>query len=541
MACIIGIDIGSWAIKATVLQGGFNRFEVEGQYTKKVARTPLSADASAAQFRAVEALLDEIEPGERVFFGACFPIHQASMRSVSMPFTDKTQIAQTLEFEVESLVPYDLEDMVMTHRIAGTNDKGSDVIAALAPTQEVRALLISLTEAGADPKSLVIDGDLLGSCGNSGTEAIIDIGHSRTLLTISRDGATVFSRGITIGGEHLTTALADAHGIPFEEAEHRKHSTTMATRTVAQWDDDEATHGTEAPLVDGQADAEIIRGALAPLIASLRTSLIGYEDTSGHDIDRIRLTGGTSNLSQVTTLFKAEFGVSVSLLAGETGGGATPNIHVLSALLADRAAGTGSGTALELRTGEFKYRGDMANRRMLFYAGAAAVVISVIGGLGYFSYQYNATQQRLAALDTQIADTVSSVYGDGMEGLIFETPDDALLAIQERTQSTTDRIALLGSIVDGSPPVVSTLTQLSNAMPEPSTARIDVRELNLSRQNISFKAETDGYDAAANIEASLAAHQRFKRAKKGDEKKTRTGIQFTVSIPLGEAEPGEES
>jgi hypothetical protein len=70
---------------------------------------------------------------------------------------------------------------------------------------------------------------------------------------------------------------------------------------------------------------------------------------------------------------------------------------------------------------------------------------------------------------------------------------------------------------------------------------IDVRELNLSRQNISFKAETDGYDAAANIEASLAAHQRFKRAKKGDEKKTRTGIQFTVSIPLGEAEPGEES
>jgi Tfp pilus assembly PilM family ATPase len=539
MAHIIGLDIGSWAVKATVLQGGFNRFELEGQYTKRVERVEGAADIADAQFRAVEALLEEIETGDRVYFGASFPIHRASMRSVAMPFTDKTQIAQTLEFEVEALVPYDLEDMLMNHRITGLNENGSDVIAALVPKDQVRTLLKNLAEAGADPKTLIIDGDLIGSCGGSGTEAIIDLGHSRTLLTISMDGDTVFSRGISIGGKHLTDALADAHGLPFEEAEHRKHSTRMSTPAVAEWEDDEATHGTDAPPVDGQADAEIIRGALAPLIASIRTSLIGFEDASGHEIDRIRLTGGTSNLSQITTLLKVEFGVSVSLLSGEAGGG-TPNTHVISALLADRAAGIGSSNALELRKGEFKYRGDMANRRMLLMAAAAAVLLSFVGGLGYFSYQYNATLKHLAALDTQLAETVASVYDEGMEGPTFETPDEALEAIQERTRATSERIALLGSIVDGSPPVVSTLSQLSNALPEPSTARIDVRELNLSRQNISFKAETDGYDAAANIEASLAANQRFKRAKKGDEKKTRNGIQFTMSIPLGEAETGEE-
>ena len=62
----------------------------------------------------------------------------------------------------------------------------------------------------------------------------------------------------------------------------------------------------------------------------------------------------------------------------------------------------------------------------------------------------------------------------------------------------------------------------------------------MSDKSISLKAETDGYDAAANIEQSLSANQRFRRAKKGDEKKTRNGVQFTVSIPLGDEDAGEE-
>ena len=87
---------------------------------------------------------------------------------------------------------------------------------------------------------------------------------------------------------------------------------------------------------------------------------------------------------------------------------------------------------------------------------------------------------------------------------------------------------------------MATLSQLSTALPDHKTARIDVRELVVSDKSISLKAETDGYDAAANIEQSLAANERFKRAKKGDEKKTRNGIQFTVSIPLGDDDAGEE-
>jgi cell division ATPase FtsA len=338
---------------------------------------------------------------------------------------------------------------------------------------------------------------------------------------------------------HLTNALAEAHGISPQEAQNRKHSARLSTPTLAEWTDDEATQADATPPNVTGSDAEILRSALAPLIASLRTTLIGFEEQSGTDINRIHITGGSSNLVGLTTLLKAEFGVSVSVLRTGSMDTRSPNAHALSTALADRAAGLEHGSAMEFRTEQFKYRGDLASARMLALAGAAAALLGILGGIGYFAYEHSAASGRLAEVDAQIAETVAMVVGEGAD-VQFDSPDDALLLLQSRTVEATERIDLLGPIVGASPPTVATLSQLSTALPDHKTARIDVRELVVSDKSISLKAETDGYDAAANIEQSLAANERFKRAKKGDEKKTRNGIQFTVSIPLGDDDAGEE-
>jgi hypothetical protein len=68
---------------------------------------------------------------------------------------------------------------------------------------------------------------------------------------------------------------------------------------------------------------------------------------------------------------------------------------------------------------------------------------------------------------------------------------------------------------------------------------VDVNELTITSKTINLQAETDGYDAAANIESSLQANQYFKRASKGEEKKVRDGIRFSIVVPL-EDEVAEE-
>ena len=115
----------------------------------------------------------------------------------------------------------------------------------------------------------------------------------------------------------------------------------------------------------------------------------------------------------------------------------------------------------------------------------------------------------------------------------------AVAVMLERALATTERLDALSATMLGEPPTLVLLKDLSTAMPRPEEARIDVKELTISENAMSIKAETDGYDSAARIEASLQRSERFKAAAKGEEKKMGDRLVFTVTVPLddGEEEP----
>jgi len=542
MARIIGLDLGAWSVKATIMEGGFSRFDVVDRRIEAVPQDGTNPPSLETRLATAGRLLADISIDDSTLFGIAYPIDNASMRWVTMPFTDKNQIAQTLSFEVEGLVPFDLDEMVVEHRIIGSAGEGSAVLAAIVPREGLSSHINTLASGHFDPKSMVIDGDLLATHGGAGTEAIIDIGHARTVVTVARDGETVFSRAISLGGWHLTQAVAQANDVDWETAETLKHGARLSTATVAEWDDEEATQSTDPapPMARGDLTSDAIRTALTPLLASLRTTLIGFEDTSGLEIDRIRLTGGTSELDGLVTLLKTEMGVAVTTIDLETSDLGQPFAHTLSGPLAHRTAGVGATGGLELRSGDFRYRGNMANVRVIALASVATVLLGLIGTAAWFTFKYQDATAELARLDAQLAEAVATASGDPDMVLSFESPDDALTALQLQTLEASARIDLLGSIVASTPPTVTTLNHISTSLPDPKEARIDVNELTMTPQSINMKATTDGYDAAANIETALASNVRFKGARKGNEKKTSLGISFTVTIPLDNDETEED-
>ena len=76
----------------------------------------------------------------------------------------------------------------------------------------------------------------------------------------------MFSRAVSLGGWHLTQAVAKANDVDWATAETLKHGARLATATVAEWDDEEATHSTEPapPTARGDATTDAIRDALTP-------------------------------------------------------------------------------------------------------------------------------------------------------------------------------------------------------------------------------------------------------------------------------------
>jgi hypothetical protein len=142
-------------------------------------------------------------------------------------------------------------------------------------------------------------------------------------------------------------------------------------------------------------------------------------------------------------------------------------------------------------------------------------------------------------VEGQIRDSVTTSFPDVEPGRLKDI-GTAISIMQGKTLLVTSRVDALGPALLGQPPMLTLLKDLSDAMPPAKEARIDIRELTLSEAAASFTAETDGYEAAAKIEASLQRKSRFKRAAKGEEKKVGEGVSFSLTIPLKESSESEE-
>jgi hypothetical protein len=262
------------------------------------------------------------------------------------------------------------------------------------------------------------------------------------------------------------------------------------------------------------------------------------------EIEEVLATGGLSAQPGLAALLSAELGVPVRLVPppeparGREDGGC----FALATALARYAAGEARGPFLELRQGDLAHHSALqVLRSLVAYGGAAAVFFALAMGVVAITQQ-RSLAGRIGEVEAQIAQAVAASFPETDPGILAD-PTMAVAIMQEETLGTTERVEALKASLRGEPPNLTLLKELSEAMPEASDAVIDVRELTLSETAVSLKADTDGYEQVAKIEASLQAAPRFKGATKGDEKKRGEKVQFTISIPLGveEAQEADEA
>jgi hypothetical protein len=160
--------------------------------------------------------------------------------------------------------------------------------------------------------------------------------------------------------------------------------------------------------------------------------------------------------------------------------------------------------------------------------------VFLVAAVALFTLQYVEANRALAAADQAIVDAVVTAVPGTAPERVAGQPNMAMAILQETQAATQARVDALGNTLGGVPPTLDLLRRLSQGMPAPSDARIDVREMNLDAESLALKAETDSYEMAAKIEESLKRDGYFPTAKKSDEKKSGEVVTFAVNIPLGE-------
>ena len=563
MARFVGIDLGHRSARAAVFDGSFGRLQLVGYHEVDVAQDLDAPPDRTTVLAAAAELCGRVGSGQGVTWSAAFPSEAASLRTIRLPFADRAQVEKTLQFEVENQVPFDLDTMVLTHRIVQVSDGGSEVLAAMAPKGAVARLLSELGELKADPKLLILDLDLAAHHADQGVQAVIDLGHVRTLVSLCRDGHLVAGRALDRGGRELTAALAAAAGLDFEHAEALKHRVGLggdgAALVEPDWDEVTATGPTldgadawedgptaqlpEPPPLDpgavGSASATL-RAALVPLLADLRATLIGLEDAHKVEVGEVLLCGGGAALHGLKELLEEALGVPVrhTRPSDEAAAGrGHPGRWGLAHAAAWKAAGT-KARLLDLRVDAFAFRGDLALIGRAIQVGLLAAIALIAVGGAWFGVRVAQLNGQITDAEAEIASAVRAAVPTVSEKKAAD-PSMAVAIVQEASLAAAARAEALEGILSEEPPTLALWRDISESVPPPSAARVEVREMQVTPGAVTLKAETDGFEAAAKIEAALQKSPRFKEARKSDEKKVKEMVQFTINIPL-EAAAEEE-
>ncbi|MED5372755.1 MAG: pilus assembly protein PilM [Myxococcota bacterium] len=582
MAKVIGIDLGAHTVKVAVMEGRLGNMELtelrlrnvpppepalvpdpvpvaEGEEGEELPAPPPPPPASpslGARLATLAALLEDIERDENTTYAAALPANRVSVRLVPMPFADRDRIAQTLPFELEGYVPFDLEDFILDWRVQPT-DTGARVLAAMAHRQSVQELLTGLQAMDVDPKHLVLDAEVLGAFApDTGTQAVVDLGHDRSTVALVRDGEVLAVRALSRAGRDLTEGLSFALGMSPQDAEAAKLVAEIAseggiagpaaTEVDAEWEGDEHTdpllgESTASPNLALKQKEDLpsaLMRALDPLLAELRASLIALEDELGLGIDEVLITGGTAGLRGLPAQLSHDLGVPVRRVdlgpVAEAAG--DPERFGLSVMLARRAGGIAAAQAMNFRKGEFAFKGDVALARTVVGVGLIALLMFGLVGTGIFLFQAAGYRSELAEIRAENREMVADAFPDAVES---ELSDPRNTAFARNLEATTRRDNL-GSTVGGEPPVLTTLMTLTELSPKSAEAPLDISDLSITESTITFKAETVSFDAASQIEKALQAEPRFSEAKKANETKAGQGIRFDMSIPLPVDEDEEE-
>ncbi len=233
---LVGIDIGSTSIKLVQLK------EVKGGYELvKIGMAPLPTQAVMDNtLMDIPAIVEVVRSlskslGVKVRQVACSLSGNAVIiRQLSFPTMTAQELEEQIHWEAEQYIPFDINDVNIDFHILGPDEvdpKKMNVILVASKKEIISTYVALFKEAGMTLTVLDVDAFALQNAFEANYDsspdeiiALADMGDATINLNIVRQGESLFTRDIQMGGNLYTLELQRKLGITFEEAETLKLS-----------------------------------------------------------------------------------------------------------------------------------------------------------------------------------------------------------------------------------------------------------------------------------------------------------------------------
>jgi type IV pilus assembly protein PilM len=305
----VALDIGSSSVKMVETS-----IDKSGYHLRKLGILPVPAKAiqnnmvvdQAPVIEAIKTLIQENNITATHIVSAV-PGRAAIMKRVRMPRQDDDELEANVEFEANSVIPENLENVNLDYQVLNLSEDGSqmDVLLVAVKKEIVNSYTEVIEQAGLTPA--VIDVDYFAmenmyeasypSEKTNGVVGLIHMGARYTSITLLQNGISTFTGDLPIGGEEFTDRLRRELNISIDAAENFKVTGSLDGKKSSD------TETLLKPIVENVID-EIRR------TVSLYGSVGGEE---GEGLKHIYLSGGSAKVPGLLTVLGERMGVPVSL------------------------------------------------------------------------------------------------------------------------------------------------------------------------------------------------------------------------------------
>ncbi len=302
---MVGIDIGSYAVKAVLLSQGDNGYILEDYAIEPMPRGAV-IDREIQDIEAVGKVIAKIRKkiSTSIKESAIAVSGQTVITKViymDVALSDE-ELAGQIEIEADSLIPYPLDEVSLDFEKLSVNESDPskiNVLLSAARTESIGARVEALESGGFSTKVVDVESyaisrtyDLclsqLPDDASNKMVAMVDLGATMTLFSAANENEHVFSRDQLFGGEQYTRSIVSYYNQSFEEAENAK--------------------------VKGDLPPNYRFEVLAPfhtiLVQQIRRAIQMFLTSSGFDkVDYLLISGGTALVEGVQELLTEELGI----------------------------------------------------------------------------------------------------------------------------------------------------------------------------------------------------------------------------------------
>ncbi len=231
---IVGLDIGSSYIKAVQLKETRSGYELELFDSLPISPELIVEGSIIDAIRVTESLRELVRKAKIKSKDAVIAISGHSsviIKRISLPEMSEEELSESIKFEAEQYVPFDIEDVNLDFQILGPKEEPGqmDVILVAVKKEVINDYVSVVKEAGLNTAIVDVDAFALENMYGINYEieagknvALVNIGASTINMNILKGGVSVFTRDSSVGSNVHTDALQKEFSISYEEAERLK-------------------------------------------------------------------------------------------------------------------------------------------------------------------------------------------------------------------------------------------------------------------------------------------------------------------------------